>query len=157
MENEVFYRCERCGNIVAMLKSGGGTLTCCGQDMTKLEANSTDAAQEKHVPIIEKTTGEINVTVGSVAHPMIEEHYIEWIALVTENEIQIKYLKPGMKPKARFAYYDENREIIYTGKDDEEVLNCEGQPCNFVIHKGGPRHAAVYAYCNLHGLWKSDL
>jgi len=157
MDNAIFYRCEVCGNMVAMLKSGGGTLSCCGQNMTKLEPNTMDASHEKHVPVIEKGVGEINVTVGSVDHPMLAEHYIEWIALVTENQIEVKYLKPGMKPKARFAYYDEKSEVIYTGKDDEEVLNCEGQPCNFVIQKNPPRFAAVYAYCNLHGLWKTEL
>lgn len=97
-----FYRCERCGNIVALLNVGGGTLSCCGQSMTKLEANTTDAAQEKHVPVVSKENGKIKVTVGSVAHPMLEEHYIQWIALVTEDTVTIKYLKPGEEPVAEF-------------------------------------------------------
>lgn len=118
-----FYRCEKCGNIVALIKDGGGALTCCGQAMTKLEANSTDAATEKHVPdIIEGST--IKVTVGSTAHPMVAEHYIEWIALVTADNVSIKFLKPGDAPKAEFT---------------------EAQS------------GSVYAYCNLHGLWKKDL
>lgn len=157
MDHALFYRCERCGNIVALLKSGGGTLSCCGQDMTKLAANSTDAAQEKHVPVIVREGGKIKVTVGSVAHPMTQEHFIEWIALVTENKIEVVHLKPGMEPKAEFTYTDEPDEVIYTGENDEEVLNCEGQPCNFVLHENPAKFIEVYAYCNLHGLWKTEL
>lgn len=102
MSNVTFYRCERCGNIVALLKNGGGTLTCCGQAMTKLEANSTDAAQEKHVPVVTRENGKIKVAVGSTLHPMLPEHHIEWIALATEDRVQIVYLKPGMEPIAEF-------------------------------------------------------
>lgn len=103
MANAEFYRCERCGNIVALIKKGGGTLNCCGQAMTKLEANSTDAAQEKHVPVVTAENGKIVVKVGSAAHPMLPEHHIEWIALATEDSVTIKYLKPGMEPCAEFA------------------------------------------------------
>lgn len=88
--------------MVAQIKNGGGTLSCCGQAMTKLEANTTDAAQEKHVPAIVREDGKIKVTVGSVLHPMLPEHHIEWIALVTEEKVEITYLKPGMEPKAEF-------------------------------------------------------
>lgn len=102
MSNVDFYRCELCGNIVALIKKGGGTLTCCGQAMTKLEANSTDAAQEKHVPVITREGGKIKVSIGSVLHPMLPEHHIEWIALATEDKVEIVYLKPGMEPKAEF-------------------------------------------------------
>lgn len=118
-----FYRCERCGNIVALIKKGGGTLTCCGQAMTKLEANSTDAAKEKHVPVVTRENGKLHVVVGSIPHPMLPEHHIEWIALVVDDKVELKYLKPGEAPKAEFA----------------EV-------------KAG----TVYAYCNLHGLWKTE-
>lgn len=97
-----FYRCERCGNIVALLKKGGGTLSCCGQSMTKLEANSTDAAAEKHVPAVTREGGKLKVAVGSVPHPMLPEHYIEWIALVAGDRVEIRYLKPGEEPKAEF-------------------------------------------------------
>lgn len=103
MSEVEFYRCERCGNMVYKVKNGGGTLVCCGQDMTKLVANSTDAAQEKHVPVVTREGGKIKVCVGSVPHPMLAEHHIEWIALVTEDSIEIKYLQPGMEPKAEFA------------------------------------------------------
>ncbi len=113
MSNVVFYRCEQCGNMVALIKSGGGTLTCCGQPMTKLEANTTDAAHEKHVPVITKEDGKIKVAVGSVLHPMVAEHHIEWIALVTEDKVQITYLKPGMEPKAEFPQVDSGTVYEY--------------------------------------------
>lgn len=102
MSKAVFYRCEECGNMVALLKSGGGTLTCCGQAMKKLIANSTDAAKEKHVPVVTRENGKIRVAVGSTLHPMQPEHYIEWIALESEDKLQIVYLKPGMEPVAEF-------------------------------------------------------
>ena len=157
MDNALFYRCERCGNIVALVNVGGGTLSCCGQEMTKLIANSTDAAQEKHVPVAVKKGEKIQVTVGSVIHPMTEEHYIQWIAMVTDGKIEIKYLKPGMEPKAEFIVPVAHTEAVYTGENDEEVLNCEGQPCNFVCRTETPKPVTVYAYCNLHGLWKVEL
>ena len=97
-----FYRCALCGNMVALMKDGGGTLVCCGQDMKKLKANTTDAAQEKHVPAISKADGRIEVAVGSTLHPMLPEHYIEWIALAAEDKVEFKFLKPGEEPKAAF-------------------------------------------------------
>ena len=97
-----FYRCSVCGNTVTQIKDGGGTLVCCGEDMRKLKANTTDAVQEKHVPALEIEDGKIKVTVGSVIHPSLPEHYIEWIALVTEDKLQLTYLEPGMVPKAEF-------------------------------------------------------
>jgi superoxide reductase len=103
MSEIVFYRCEVCGNMVALIKNGGGTLTCCGQPMTKLMANSTDGAKEKHVPIVTKENGKIEVAVGSTLHPMLPEHHIEWIALAAGDKVEITYLKPGMEPKAEFA------------------------------------------------------
>lgn len=102
MSNVDFYRCELCGNIVAKVKNGGGTLVCCGQNMTLLEANTSDGAQEKHVPVVVKEDGKIIVTVGSVLHPSLPEHYIEWIALVTNDKVQLTYLQPGMEPKVEF-------------------------------------------------------
>lgn len=89
--------------MVALLKSGGGTLTCCGQSMTKLVANTTDAAQEKHVPVVSHEDGKLRVQVGSVLHPMAEEHHIEWIALESGDRLEIAYLKPGEQPVAEFA------------------------------------------------------
>ena len=103
MSNMIFYRCAVCGNIVTLLKNGGGELVCCGQPMTKLEPNTTDGAKEKHVPVISKENGKIKVAVGSVLHPMLPEHHIEWIVLDTGGKTEIVYLKPGMEPKAEFT------------------------------------------------------
>jgi len=157
MNDTIFYRCEKCGNMVALIKAGGGTLTCCGQAMTKLQPNSTDAAIEKHVPVLTNEGGKIKVAVGSVAHPMTAEHYIEWIAFITANKVEITYLKPGMEPKAEIANYTGDSEVIFTGENDEIVPNCEGSPCNFVNRDKISKEVTVYAYCNLHGLWKASL
>jgi len=101
MRNELFF-CKHCQNQVELVVVGGGTLTCCGEAMTKLVANSTDAANEKHVPVIVDKGDSIEVTVGSVEHPMEEKHYIDFIELITEKGICRKYLKPGEKPEATF-------------------------------------------------------
>ena len=98
MSEAVFYRCEKCGNIVALIKAGGGTLTCCGQSMTKLVANSTDAAKEKHIPVVTQEGGKVKVTVGSILHPMLPEHHIEWIAVAAGEKIEFKFLKSGDEP-----------------------------------------------------------
>lgn len=97
-----FYRCERCGNMVALIKKGGGTLSCCGQAMTELVANTSDGAKEKHVPVVTRENGKLKVSVGSVLHPMLPEHHIEWIALESGDRLEIKYLQPGMQPIAEF-------------------------------------------------------
>ena len=157
MSETLFYRCEKCGNTIALIKSGSGELTCCGQAMTKLEANSTDAAKEKHVPVLVNKGGKVKVTVGSVAHPMTAEHYIQWIAFVADNKVELVNLTPGMKPKAEFAYGASDDEVIFTGENDEIVPNCESNPCNFVYSDKFPNKITVYAYCNLHGLWKAEL
>lgn len=96
------YRCAICGNIVETVHPAGGTLVCCGQPMELITENSKDATLEKHVPVIQKIDGGYRVTVGSVEHPMIPEHYIEWIELITEDLVMRKYLKPGEKPTAVF-------------------------------------------------------
>ena len=96
------YRCNVCGNIVEVIHAGAGALVCCGQKMELLEENTKDAATEKHVPVIEKIEGGYVVTVGEVAHPMLDEHYIEWIELVTEDGVLRKQLQPGEEPKATF-------------------------------------------------------
>lgn len=96
------YKCELCGNIVEVLHTGGGELVCCGQPMTLLEENTTDAATEKHVPVIEKSGNAITVKVGSVAHPMEEKHYIEFIELLADGKVYRKYLKPGNSAEAVF-------------------------------------------------------
>ena len=120
-----FYKCELCGNIIAVIKSGGGTnLTCCGQPMVHLVPGSVDAATEKHTPAVEKGDKMMHVTVGSVEHPMLDNHYIEWIALASEGKLLFKYLKPGEKPETEF-------HLVGSG--------------------------TVYAYCNLHGLWTTEI
>ncbi len=120
-----FYICETCGNIIAMVKKSGAPVSCCGQKMKELEPGTTDAAVEKHVPVFEVKGNKVSVTVGSVEHPMLAEHYIEWIAVQTTAGNQRKVLKPGDKPQACFAL-------------------CDGEEVE-----------AVYAYCNLHSLWKA--
>ena len=123
--DQKFLRCEHCGNIVAMVKEKGVPVMCCGQKMTELVPGTTDAAQEKHVPVYQVEGNTVTVTVGAVAHPMGEEHYIEWISLQTKQGNQRKALQPGQEPTACFAL-------------------CEGDEV-----------VAAYAYCNLHGLWKA--
>ncbi len=121
-----FFICERCGNMIAVVKSSGAPVSCCGQAMKEIVPGTTDAAVEKHVPVFEVKDNMVYVTVGSVEHPMTDAHLIEWIALQTNAGNQRKVLRPGDKPQACFAL-------------------CEGE----VVE-------AVYAYCNLHSLWKSE-
>jgi superoxide reductase len=102
--NEV-YKCEICGNIVAVLHASDGELFCCGKEMTLLKENSVDAAKEKHVPVIEKKGDSYTVKVGSLAHPMEEKHYIEFIELMTENRIYRAFLSPGKEPQAEFEVH----------------------------------------------------
>jgi superoxide reductase len=102
MKKVEFYRCEKCGNIVVQIKNGGGTLTCCGEPMTKLDANGTDASLEKHVPVVTREGGRMKAAVGSTLHPMLPEHHIEWIALIADGRVEFKFLKPGEEPTAEF-------------------------------------------------------
>lgn len=158
MEKELFYRCEKCGNLVAMIHVGGGQKICCGQPMTLLVANSVDASKEKHVPVYEKVNGRLDVTVGAVPHPMLPEHHIEWIALVTDSKFELIYLKPGSEPKAEFLYSPSAEEIkVVNISDDGDESFCEGSPCNFSYNVLVANEATVYEYCNLHGLWKTTL
>ena len=121
---QMFYICEHCGNIIAKVHDSGVPVVCCGQPMTRIVPGASDGAYEKHVPVYTVEDNIVTVTVGSVEHPMVEAHFIEWIALQTTSGNQRKTLKPGDAPKATFA--------ICPG---DEVL-------------------AVLAYCNLHSLWK---
>ncbi len=91
-----------CGNIVEVVHGGDGQLVCCGQPMKKMVENTVDAAKEKHVPVIEKIDGGFKVTVGAVAHPMEEKHYIEWIELQADGQVYRQFLSPGQKPEAVF-------------------------------------------------------
>jgi len=97
------YKCDLCGNIVEVLHGGGGELVCCGQPMVQLKENTVDAAKEKHVPVVEKVDGGFKVSVGSVAHPMEEKHYIEWIEAIADGKIYIQFLNPGDVPEAVFT------------------------------------------------------
>ena len=97
------YKCELCGNLVEVLDAGAGTLVCCGQNMTKLEEKTADSATEKHVPVIEKVAGGYKVTVGSTLHPMVEEHWIQWIELIADGVSYKQFLNPGDKPEAFFC------------------------------------------------------
>ncbi len=125
MKNErQFYICSVCGNIVGLIEDGGGTLACCGQDMERLVPGSVDASQEKHVPVIKREDCMLAVEVGSVPHPMIEEHRIAWIAVAQGSTTQRATLDKTGQPSAKFCVDD------------------------------GP--VTVYAYCNLHGLWKAE-
>lgn len=122
--DQKFYICEHCGNIIAKVKDAGVPVMCCGQKMTEIVPGTTDAAVEKHVPSYVVEGNKVIVNVGEVDHPMIEEHFIEWVSLQTKQGNQRKVLNPGEAPKVCFAICE-----------DDEV-------------------EAVYAYCNLHGLWK---
>lgn len=125
MEME-FYRCKHCGQIIEVVKGTGVPVVCCGEKMEKLIPGTTDAAVEKHVPVIVQEGNLVTVTVSSVTHPMVEAHFIQWIALQTKQGFQRKPLTPEDEPKAVFALAD------------------------------GDEVEAAYEYCNLHGLWKSE-
>ncbi len=113
------YKCEMCGNIVEVLHAGGGDLSCCGQEMKLLSENTVDAAKEKHVPVIEKVDGGYKVTIGSVAHPMEEKHYIEWIELLADGKAYRQFLNPGDAPTATF-------NVTATTVSARELCNLHG-------------------------------
>lgn len=127
MKEVKFYRCNHCGNIVEMIHASGVPIVCCGENMHELIPNTSDGAGEKHVPVIQFDGNDVTVLVGEVAHPMIPEHFIQWIYVQTNLGGMKKYLNPNEAPKASFKL-----------ADDETVI-------------------AVYEYCNLHGLWKTTL
>jgi len=105
MSTKIFdvYKCEVCGNIVEVIHSGAPSLTCCNKPMKLLTENTVDASKEKHVPVVERTADRVHVKVGSVAHPMEEKHYIEFIEIIdSKGNGQIRFLKPGEKPEAEF-------------------------------------------------------
>lgn len=113
MSEPRFFVCEHCGNLVGMIHDSNVPMMCCGQKMTELVPGSVDAAQEKHVPVIQVEGDKVTVSVGSVAHPMAEEHFIGWIYLQTEHGGQRKALKPGEEPKAVFALADDKPVAAY--------------------------------------------
>lgn len=103
MAEATFYRCKKCGNLFAVVQKGTCTPRCCGDPMEELVAGSTDAATEKHVPVLERADGKIRATVGSVEHPMLEKHFIQFVALASKDRLEIRYLEPGAKPVAEFS------------------------------------------------------
>ncbi len=123
--NIKFYICNHCKNIVTFMQNKGVPVMCCSEKMTEIIPNTTDAAAEKHVPVVTINENSIEVSVGSVNHPMEEKHSIKWICVEKNDGFEVKYLNPGEEPKKTFAL-----------KDGEKVN-------------------AVYAYCDLHGLWKA--
>lgn len=126
MSEKKFYKCAHCGNLFETLIDKGVTPWCCGEAMALLTANTTDAATEKHVPVLERNGRQLTVKIGAVTHPMQDDHYIQWI-LVTQNEQTLRAeLKPSDAPEATFTLPDENAPVV------------------------------AYEYCNLHGLWKAE-
>ena len=122
-----FYKCAHCGNVIAFAVSSGVPVVCCGEKMQEIVPNTTDAANEKHVPVISVEGNVVTVKIGEVAHPMLAEHYIGWVALETALGNQRKTLPLDKGPEVKFAIVEGDKVI------------------------------AAYAYCNLHGLWKAQL
>ena len=122
-----FFICKHCGNLIGVIHDAGVPMVCCGENMTEIKANTVDASQEKHVPVVSVSGTAVHVKIGSVDHPMVEEHYIQWVYLETAQGGQRKNLKPGDKPEVTFAL------------------------------TAGDKAIAVYEYCNLHGLWKASV
>ena len=108
LERGQIFRCNTCGNMFELILVGGGSPTCCGSDMELLSDDPQDVGAEKHIPIIEKTDSGVKVKVGQIPHPMEEKHYIAWIEIITDNETQRAFLKPGDAPEAEFMVEDIN-------------------------------------------------
>lgn len=109
-EKRQIYKCSICGNIVEVLHTGAGQLVCCGKPMDLQQEKTDDTGQEKHAPVIEKTETGIKVKVGSVPHPMEENHYIEWIEITADGALYRKFMKPGSSPEADFEIKAEKTE-----------------------------------------------
>ena len=115
-EKVKFYQCSKCGNVIELIDGNINNITCCGQKMMELTANTVDASQEKHVPVYEENNSEIIVKVGEVEHPMEEAHYIMWIAQVTNDRVIRVNLNPGDKPEAKFTYIPDSIVYEYCNK-----------------------------------------
>jgi len=124
--NQKFFICNHCKNLIGFINNKGVSLVCCGESMTELVPNTVDASDEKHLPEVSVSSDRISIQVGSVPHPMLDEHYIQFIYVETEHGGQRKCLKPGDEPKAVFSFVND-------------------------------KPIAVYEYCNLHGLWKTEV
>ncbi|MGI6778339.1 MAG: desulfoferrodoxin family protein [Acetivibrionales bacterium] len=121
-----FFICKKCGNLIGMIENKGIPMICCGEKMTELVANTTEASVEKHLPVVTVLNDKIEVEIGSDLHPMVEAHHITFVYVKTESGGQRKCLKVGEAPKAAFSFIND-------------------------------KPVAVYAYCNLHGLWKTEI
>ena len=124
--NNKFYICEHCGNIINKVNDSGVPVVCCGQKMKEIVPGTVEASREKHIPVVSVDGDVVKVVIGSVNHPMAEEHSILWVQLETDKGSQRKYLEVGAAPEVAFSL-------------------------------GGEHAVAVYAYCNLHGLWKTEV
>lgn len=127
MDSQKFFYCKHCGNLVGLINNAGVPLNCCGEPMTELVANTADAAQEKHVPDVKAEGNIIKVQVGEIPHPMAQEHHIAWVYLQTDHGGQRKCIRVGGPPVTEFAVTENEKPL------------------------------AVFAYCNLHSLWKKEL
>lgn len=121
-----YFVCEHCRNVVELVHDAGVPIICCGEKMVEMKANTADAAQEKHLPVFEVKENEVIVTISSIAHPMEEAHHIAWVSLVTEQGTQRKELDPTGSVTVKFPLLP------------------------------GDKVVSVYAYCNLHGLWRTE-
>lgn len=127
IKDQKFFICKHCGNLAGLINNAGVKIICCGAEMTELVPNTTDAAKEKHIPVVSVNNNTVTVSVGSVLHPMLKEHYIDWIYLQTDNGGQRKNLAAGHAPTAVF-------ELVK-----------------------GEKAVKAFCYCNLHGLWSVDI
>ena len=121
-----FYICRHCGNLIGMVHDAKVPVVCCGEKMEALIPNTVEASNEKHIPVVKVVGSQVHVNIGSVDHPMVPEHFIEWVYVETDKGGQLKHLSPGSEPVVKF----------YLGEE---------------------KPVAVFAYCNLHGLWASEL
>ena len=121
-----YFRCKKCGKVIVMLSERNTPTICCGEEMEERAAGITEASREKHIPVFERTGNIVKVSVGSVAHPMEEQHFIEWIALESSSGVQVRQLTAGNKP-----------EVVFALEESDSVER-------------------VLAFCNLHGLWASN-
>jgi len=127
MSDKKFFVCKHCGNLIGMIHNSGVPIVCCGETMTELVANTVVASVEKHIPVVTVDGNKVTAKVGSVDHPMVEEHFIQWIYLETNKGGHRKNLLPGQAPEVSFAFLEDEKPV------------------------------AVFAYCNLHGLWKTEI
>ncbi|MBF7082508.1 desulfoferrodoxin [Desulfallas sp. Bu1-1] len=148
-----FFICKHCGNLVVMIEKAGAKIICCDQPMNELVPNTVDTSSEKHLPVITFTGGfsanAATVSIGNIPHPMTEEHHIEWVYLQTVQGGQFKYLAVGQDPVVTFALADKDAYSFC----DRPICKMGREHCMFKCKRG----FAAYAYCNLHGLWKTHM